>query len=537
MLYSYFYKTIVIENARNGNNIIWQNLHSIGNYKTSRIIVFTILLLFISIKILTPAYIYSRFNPILIDLTEKWQFLLKLVLTYSYPLILSITNTVIIPLGVKIFTYFEFNWVKSEHELSLLYKNFATILLNTLITPLLANFSVHDFSFAQLQQEFIDYKLFIIQYIIQLSFVSNFVELLSLPETYKMLFSSSSKKSSILKKSFKEKFSFDYGYNYAFSLVIFLVVISFSILVPILPILGWFYFLVRYSIDKYNLCFIFSKEYDSSGKLSKNSLHIIICCILLMEFSCVVMINDSTAIIICICFFLVIDYYILTRTVLRKLSIKERISLSKFSEKDNDMKIKQENSGIEDSHLYSKSDICRCNIKSVSEKNLGGFNKHNCFDLINDYYSNSNDQIKSDEEVFNEASNRKDQETSKNNMFISNKTFMKQNTINVSGSNYANSGTTSKEEDKKENVVDMIINKNDNDNQIDDNNKYKKEIITPTNTKRKQSYDKFNFLEQQEGFRNSEFFEMDLSWNFYIPSFLIPYSLSKKTKYSSIIKR
>ena len=63
----------------------------------------------------------------------------------------------------------------------------------------------------------------------------------------------------------KDKFYFPLGYNIAYSLIIYTVVLIFSPVSPIITPFGACYFTVKYFIDKYNISYVYSSDYNYSG--------------------------------------------------------------------------------------------------------------------------------------------------------------------------------------------------------------------------------------------------------------------------------
>ena len=70
---------------------------------------------------------------------------------------------------------------------------------------------------------------------------------------------------SISKPTFEDTYMFDLGYHQSYSLVIFLNCLIFSSMVPIIPFFAALFFTIKYNIDKYNLIFVYYKEFDSGG--------------------------------------------------------------------------------------------------------------------------------------------------------------------------------------------------------------------------------------------------------------------------------
>ena len=113
-----------------------------------------------------------------------------------------------------------------------------------------------------------------IKFIIQLTFISNGFWLVDLVHrsyvwVNKWLHDSKHKES-VLKPPFKDDYVFDLGYHQSYSLVIFLNCLIFSTIVPIIPMYAFFFFSIKYFVDKYNLIFVYYKIFESGGKIRKH---------------------------------------------------------------------------------------------------------------------------------------------------------------------------------------------------------------------------------------------------------------------------
>ena len=74
-------------------------------------------------------------------------------------------------------------------------------------------------------------------------------------------------KDSAIKTEYKDEFEYDISYNQSYTLVIFLNCLIFSCFVPLIALIGAIYFYLKYLIDKYNLMFVYNKNYESGGKI------------------------------------------------------------------------------------------------------------------------------------------------------------------------------------------------------------------------------------------------------------------------------
>jgi hypothetical protein len=56
---------------------------------------------------------------------------------------------------------------------------------------------------------------------------------------------------------------FDHGYNLAFVALIWTMGILFSTIAPLMPMIAFVFFLLKYQVDKYNFMYVYPAEFDS----------------------------------------------------------------------------------------------------------------------------------------------------------------------------------------------------------------------------------------------------------------------------------
>jgi len=73
-------------------------------------------------------------------------------------------------------------------------------------------------------------------------------------------------------KPFIDDFAFDLGYHQSYSIVIFCMGLIFSGTDPLISIFSMLFFAIKYFIDKYNLTFVYNKEFEGGGVIKKQVL-------------------------------------------------------------------------------------------------------------------------------------------------------------------------------------------------------------------------------------------------------------------------
>ena len=69
---------------------------------------------------------------------------------------------------------------------------------------------------------------------------------------------------------YRDDWYFDIGANIAFTQIIYTIILIYSQVAPLITIFGTLYFTFKYLIDKYNLLYVYEREYDGRGRLYQN---------------------------------------------------------------------------------------------------------------------------------------------------------------------------------------------------------------------------------------------------------------------------
>lgn len=70
-----------------------------------------------------------------------------------------------------------------------------------------------------------------------------------------------------LKKNDVDWSRFEVSFGMAFNLIMYIIIMLYSLVNPIITIVGALYFSIKYFFDKYNLTVVYPKNYDSKGDL------------------------------------------------------------------------------------------------------------------------------------------------------------------------------------------------------------------------------------------------------------------------------
>jgi hypothetical protein len=274
-------KNWIIKRAPSPSDILWDNIKYSRKWRTIRMISFTIALFIVCLIIITPNVINDELSPIIADISNQItdQYTRNIINEYSYTLIVVLMNSLIIPFVVGYIAMFELHYKRSYREKSIFVKNVVFMLVNCFIIPTFGVLNVNK------MKSYIKYLLnsgwdwdvsealvrntyFFMRYIIQVTFISNGIQLLALPQYFVR------KVRVFLAKTDYEKFYaslikkyFDYGYHYSFSITVFILTLCFSSTIPLIAPFGSLFFIMKYYIDKYNLLFVYPAEFESHGNI------------------------------------------------------------------------------------------------------------------------------------------------------------------------------------------------------------------------------------------------------------------------------
>ena len=273
----------IIKRAPTPSDILWDNIKYSKKWRTIRMVVFTLALFIVCLIIITPNYIFQELSPLITNMSSqiKDQMTSSLIKEYSYPLIVVIMNSGIIPVIVGYIAVAEMHYKRSYREKSIFVKNVVFMVINCFFIPTFGVLSWFKLKECiryllvthwdmDISEGFIRNSYFFLRYAIQVTFISNGIQLLALPQFFvkkmRVLLASSDYEkfyASMIKKYF------DYGYNYSFSITVFILIICFSTTIPLITPFGALFFFIKYYIDKYNLLFLYPAEFESHGNVTE----------------------------------------------------------------------------------------------------------------------------------------------------------------------------------------------------------------------------------------------------------------------------
>ncbi|CAL8313656.1 unnamed protein product [Boreogadus saida] len=251
-------------------NIYWENLSVQGVGWWARCLVLNLFLILLLTFFTTPSIILNtmdRFN-----VTQPISFLNSAVVSQFFPTLLLWSFSALLPTVVYYCTLGEFHWSRSSEQLSMMHKLYIFLLFMVLILPSLGFTSLAVFLPWLFDKDFLDQgKLrfecvflpdqgaFFVNYVIAAGLLGSGMELLRLPGlllyTIRMMLARSAAERKYVKQN--QAYEFEYGAMYSWTLCVFTVIMSYSIICPIIAPFGLLYLMLKHLVDKHNLYFAF----------------------------------------------------------------------------------------------------------------------------------------------------------------------------------------------------------------------------------------------------------------------------------------
>ena len=111
---------------------------------------------------------------------------------------------------------------------------------------------------------------------IQWAFISNGIQLLDIPhhliKGIKYLCHRRSQKKEVLPRPFKDDYPFDLGYFQSNACTVFCMGLTFTGSIPLISLFVCLFFSFRYYIDKYNLIFVYNRDFEGGGIIVKKQV-------------------------------------------------------------------------------------------------------------------------------------------------------------------------------------------------------------------------------------------------------------------------
>ena len=301
-----------LKTAPNAKEIIWENLTK--SHKKRYLFLTNALFLSLFFVILTPFAFQEYITEVLnwLDLTSVLQNYLTPVLIYAY-------QTLILKRVVLFLVRLEGHQRASTSAISVFYKYYLYSLIYGFILPMLGMQTLHilyQYLVSEDNQHWqsvifagINSTGFVFtQVVINHCFVTNGMDLLQHSKYIKAAFRAAVVKLPEDKVRAFEAEEFPFGSSYAETTGVFTIVAAYSVAYPLILPFGLLYFVLRLSIQKYNILCFYVVTYDAYGRIAKHVMTTVALSIFLMQVGTlgVVVLNESELFyVVCIGFALI----------------------------------------------------------------------------------------------------------------------------------------------------------------------------------------------------------------------------------------
>jgi hypothetical protein len=219
------------------------------------------------------------------------------------PLVLMLFNQQLIPFCVaKVGEFTDFE-LKSDKHISTMRQYFFFLLLNTVVMPITGITTMEQVlkktvdSYggtvqANISRNLVNSSTFFLKYIISCTFLSSCLLIFDVGhQVYNLIIKGGlcskkrteeqlrEKKVQHSLSAYKDVWYFDMGSHIAFTVTVYLVVLMFSQVSPIITPFGVAFFGIKYFIDKYNIIYVYPSEYVGEGRLYKRVVSLQYFCI------------------------------------------------------------------------------------------------------------------------------------------------------------------------------------------------------------------------------------------------------------------
>ena len=262
------------------------NDETIASFKSWILLV---VLFVVCVVFITPTFLIDNLSPIIEAIVDENQdniFAIALQ-TFFAPLMVLAFNSGLLPLFIDFIAYLEGHKSKSHRQIGIMRKNFFFQSFNIIFLQLMgqtvilsaikeiSNQNVEDWQ-KMMGANLVNNNWFFLRYSIQLAFISNAIQLLDIPHNivrgFKYMCYKRRQSRELEKKPFIDNFAYDLGFFQSHAIVIFALGLTFTGTNPIIGMFVTVFFTIKYWIEKYNLTFVYNREFEGGGVIKKQVL-------------------------------------------------------------------------------------------------------------------------------------------------------------------------------------------------------------------------------------------------------------------------
>jgi hypothetical protein len=278
-----------LHEATTPGNVLWENLDVSRAEHIVRLVAVNVLICVLAAFFTTPTAIWSGLTSInaVAEWLQDWEKASSrssLVFEYA-PSAISALMSMILPYLVLLSTVIEKHRTKSSQENVRLRKTFIFLVFYGLMLPSAALTSVTAFvrflssdpsSLATIFPP--DQGVFFLNYVVHVAFLFLAFDL-ARPHEWTRVPSA----------------HFDFGLNLSWNLLLFLITLVYSTVFPLISVAGLVCFMMRFAVDKYQLCSVRVKQFDSNVSIVNTATYYVVFSVVIYQLAAVILCYNHKA--------------------------------------------------------------------------------------------------------------------------------------------------------------------------------------------------------------------------------------------------
>jgi hypothetical protein len=272
-----------LHEATTPGNLLWENLDVSRVEHIVRLVLVNVLIVVLAMFFTTPTAIWSGLTSItaIAEWLRDWQTASsKSSLVFEYaPSAVSALVSMTLPYLVLLSTVIEKHRTKSTQENVRLRKTFIFLVFYGLMLPSAALTSVTSFvRFVSADPTSLtslfppDQGVFFLNYVIHVAFLFLAFDLARPHEWTRV-----------------PKAHYDFGLNLSWNLLLFLITIVYSTMFPLISVAGLVCFALRFAVDKYQLCSVRVKQFDSNVSIVNTATYYVVVSVIIYQVAAIIL--------------------------------------------------------------------------------------------------------------------------------------------------------------------------------------------------------------------------------------------------------
>ncbi|KAL5008324.1 hypothetical protein ScPMuIL_013905 [Solemya velum] len=256
-----------VKYAPSPENIYWENLPMSTTRWWIRAVIINTILVVLLFFLTTPTIMIASLDKI--QFRKAFEDLHSPVFVQFFPTILLWIFSALLPTLVYYSDQYVGHWTRTAEHHSVMRKTFIFLMLMVLILPSLGLTSAQALFEWFLRKRNDEYRwdciflsgngVFFVNYVITSALIGSALELIRFSELFMFVIQLIAARSSAEKTAVRKSvvWEFQYGNQYAWMLTVFAIIISMSLLCPLITTFGLVYMALKHVVDRYNIFFAY----------------------------------------------------------------------------------------------------------------------------------------------------------------------------------------------------------------------------------------------------------------------------------------